>query len=136
VNGCLELVDKFRCLPLIVCGDGVLGPGEVCDDGNAQSGDGCPETCSYIEPGYVCPTSGALCERVDGGFCGDGVVEPDLGERCDDGVNGGGYGECAPGCVLGPYCGDGVVQGAYEQCDDGNNVAGDGCSPDCLTKLE
>ena len=29
-----------------------------------------------------------------------------------------------------PVCGDGVRQG-QEQCDDGNNVAGDCCSPDC-----
>src|SRR5262249_31703162 len=27
-------------------------------------------------------------------------------------------------------CGDGKIQGK-EQCDDGNTVAGDGCSPDC-----
>jgi fibro-slime domain-containing protein len=48
--------------------------------------------------------------------CGDGVVS--FGEECDDGVNDGGYGECAPGCKLGPFCGDGVVQ-APEQCDNG-----------------
>src|SRR5690606_6690233 len=41
-------------------------------------------------------------------ICGDGVLS--FGEECDDGVNDGGYGECAPGCVLGPFCGDGVVQ--------------------------
>ena len=31
----------------------------------------------------------------------------------------------------GPACGDGVTQGA-ESCDDGNTLAGDGCSPQCL----
>jgi len=30
-----------------------------------------------------------------------------------------------------PVCGDGVVD-AGELCDDGNRVAGDGCSPDCV----
>jgi len=30
-------------------------------------------------------------------------------------------------------CGDGLVSGA-EQCDDGNNVAGDGCSPTCTVE--
>ena len=28
-----------------VCGNGVLNPGESCDDGNTESGDGCPATC-------------------------------------------------------------------------------------------
>jgi fibro-slime domain-containing protein len=48
--------------------------------------------------------------------CGDGILS--FGEECDDGVNDGGYGECAPGCKLGPFCGDGMVQ-APEVCDNG-----------------
>jgi cysteine-rich repeat protein len=27
------------------CGDGVVGPGEACDDGNDRDGDGCESTC-------------------------------------------------------------------------------------------
>lgn len=65
------------------------------------------------------------CESV----CGDGIRG--LDEACDDGVNDGGYGGCAPGCVLGECCGDGVVQKEYEDCDDGNDVAGDACPPSC-----
>lgn len=61
--------------------------------------------------------------------CGDKVVG--IGEECDDGVNDGGYGECAPGCVLGEYCGDGIVQPAYEACDDGNFIDNDGCPSSC-----
>jgi cysteine-rich repeat protein len=57
-------------------------------------------------------------------------------EECDDGPNPtGGYGQCSKGCVLGPHCGDGKVQPAYEECDDGNNVAGDGCSPACKNEV-
>jgi cysteine-rich repeat protein len=59
-------------------------------------------------------------------------------EECDDGVNDGGfggYGQCSKGCVLGPHCGDGKVQPGYEDCDDGNNVAGDGCSPACKDEV-
>ena len=67
----------------------------------------------------------SACETV----CGDGILA--LGEECDDGVNAGGYGDCAPGCVLGPYCGDGIVQQEYEQCDDGNAKSGDDCPPSC-----
>jgi fibro-slime domain-containing protein len=61
-------------------------------------------------------------------ICGDGIVT--LGEECDDGVNDGGYEECAPGCVLGPRCGDGIVQEG-EDCDDGNRRDGDACGSSC-----
>ncbi len=61
-------------------------------------------------------------------FCGDGVIG--MGEQCDDGVNDGGYGECAPGCVLGEFCGDGIVQPG-EDCDDGNSLDGDACGSAC-----
>ena len=27
------------------CGDGVLGPGETCDDGGTSGGDGCDASC-------------------------------------------------------------------------------------------
>jgi fibro-slime domain-containing protein len=62
-------------------------------------------------------------------ICGDGIVG--LGEQCDDGVNDGGYGECAPGCVLGEYCGDGIVQ-EQEDCDDGNYINDDECPNNCV----
>src|SRR5262249_2349334 len=29
------------------CGNGVLDPGEQCDDGNQTAGDSCPANCSY-----------------------------------------------------------------------------------------
>jgi cysteine-rich repeat protein len=61
-------------------------------------------------------------------MCGNGWLDP--GEECDDGVNDGGYGKCAKGCVFGPRCGDGHKDD-NEGCDDGNNVDGDGCSADC-----
>jgi fibro-slime domain-containing protein len=61
-------------------------------------------------------------------ICGDGIVT--LGEECDDGVNDGGYEECAAGCVLGPSCGDGIMQEG-EDCDDGNRRDGDACGSSC-----
>jgi fibro-slime domain-containing protein len=61
-------------------------------------------------------------------ICGDGIVT--AGEECDDGVNDGGYEECAKDCVLGPRCGDGEVQ-AGEDCDDGNRRDGDDCGSAC-----
>ncbi|MCC6555164.1 MAG: hypothetical protein IT372_19540 [Polyangiaceae bacterium] len=36
------------------CGDGVVDPGEQCDDGNTTSGDFCSATCAF-EGGDTCP---------------------------------------------------------------------------------
>jgi cysteine-rich repeat protein len=67
--------------------------------------------------------------------CGDGVLQKEEGEQCDDKVNRSGYGGCAPGCVLAPYCGDGKVESARgEECDDGtaeNDGSYGGCTATC-----
>ena len=40
-------IQQVMSLPVVtVCGDGVLGPGEECDDGNLIDGDGCQSDCS------------------------------------------------------------------------------------------
>lgn len=52
------------CLPIPVCGDGVLGEiNEVCDDGNTVSGDGCSADCTMVEYGPICDGAATL---VDG----------------------------------------------------------------------
>lgn len=48
-----------------VCGNGVLDPGEECDDGNAVNTDSCKTDCTFA-------------------ICGDGYVCVGL-EECDDG---------------------------------------------------
>jgi fibro-slime domain-containing protein len=128
-------------VPANVCGNGILGPGEECDDGNTVSDDGCSATCS-AEAGWDCPAAGQACRRVR--FCGDAVVDLDLAEQCDDGNTTGGDG-CSPQCTVEPdyacpvqgqpcvstvKCGDSKITGK-EQCDDGNSVASDGCSATC-----
>jgi len=121
------------CLSTIVCGDGELSGAEVCDDGNTAAGDGCAADCGGIESGFVCPDLAQPCISADTSGCGDGAVDTLSGEQCDDGVNDGGYGECASGCVLGPRCGDGEVQAGHEECDDGTNGGGYGeCAPGCV----
>ena len=50
-----------------VCGDGVQGSDETCDDGNTLAGDGCSADCDSDET------------------CGNGVVDAVRGEACDDG---------------------------------------------------
>ena len=45
-----------------VCGDGLLGSGELCDDGNALSGDGCSALCALeAYSGMDCDLIGAPC---------------------------------------------------------------------------
>ncbi|MGC4119923.1 MAG: DUF4215 domain-containing protein [Myxococcales bacterium] len=120
------------------CGNGILEPGEACDDGNPSSGDGSTGTCQ-LEDGWACATAGRACLFTV--TCGDGVVAVD--ETCDDGNQSPGDG-CDAQCHFEPgwrcpkmnapcvasECGDGIVAGD-EQCDDGNPNPGDGCSNLC-----
>jgi fibro-slime domain-containing protein len=119
------------------CGNGVLDPGEKCDDGNMVGGDGCTPICQ-IENGWVCPTVGAPCVRD--AICGDGMLTPP--EGCDDGNTTSGDG-CSSTCMVEtgfrcpvpgrpcvPICGDSIIEGK-ETCDDGNTTNGDGCSSTC-----
>lgn len=94
--------------PAPYCGDGLIDPGEICDDGNEASGDGCSATCA-TEPN-----------------CGNGTLDTD--EQCDDGNAVAGDG-CSAGCTTEP-CGNNIMD-IGEQCDDGNFTPSDGCSPIC-----
>jgi len=64
-------------------------------------------------------------------YCGDGNIDVDEGEQCDDGNTDNGDGcdsECNPEQEI--ECGNGVVE-AGEECDDGNTDNGDGCTNVC-----
>ncbi len=123
------------------CGDSAIQPGEVCDDGNNQPGDGCSADCKTVEQDYACPDPGEACvSTVD---CGDGIVSGQ--ETCDDGDAIAGDG-CSDDCQVEPgwqcnspghpcvaaACGDGIIAG-NEDCEDGGvpPVSGDGCSDTC-----
>ena len=138
--------------PVGYCGNGILDPGEQCDDGNTNNGDGCSATCQ-IETGWQCPAPGQVCmpcgtnacDAGPAGHCGDGIVQ--TGEECDcgDGTipvprgcpgvnNDNTYGGCTTKCTRGPRCGDGIVQTNYgEQCDLGsqNGVFQSGLGGEC-----
>lgn len=43
------------------CGDGVLDPGEECDDGNNTGGDCCRLNCTFDLAGVPCAGAGELC---------------------------------------------------------------------------
>jgi len=38
----------------IICGDGILGASETCDDANTTGGDGCSATCQVEQPDFIC----------------------------------------------------------------------------------
>ncbi len=93
----------------IVCGNGIVDPGEMCDDGNLLSNDMCRADCRSDET------------------CGNGVIDFHLGEECDCGRDAtavpagcsapndpSGAALCRSDCKL--SCGDGVIAGA-ELCD-------------------
>ena len=139
---------KSQCKP--VCGDGVVTPGEICDDGttsNTGMWGRCTPDCrrgpfcgdAVVDHAHEQCDDGVNLSQyggcspgcVKGPYCGDGIVQSGF-EDCDDGVLAGGYNSCAANCRLGPHCGDGIVQmDVGEQCDDGNHVNGDGCNADC-----
>jgi cysteine-rich repeat protein len=130
-----------------LCGNGAEDPGELCDDGNAQYGDGCSHC--QVEPGWTCPVFGQPCLSMYA--CGNGLLSP--GEACDDGNSVGGDGcsadckriepgwrcrvpgkpcmqACTPdagGCAdqqTTAVCGNGVVEPG-EECDEGNDDGND-----------
>ncbi len=141
---------------LSACGNGSVGVGEACDDGNSADGDGCSSHCTWEgseQNVYV---------------CGNGALEP--GEECDYTLGAdalatqllvagrapvalGSSDErnptkpdfaCSPSCLLrgnpvtcvsgNNCCGNGVIEPAKgENCDAGaaNGTAASGCSSTC-----
>ena len=75
----------------VICGDGLQGATEACDDGNTTDGDGCSANCASNET------------------CGNGVLDP--GEACDD-ANLADDDGCHANCEI-PRCGDGIIEAAF-----------------------
>jgi fibro-slime domain-containing protein len=93
-------------------------------------------------PPPVDPSLAGVYLMPPGALCGNGELDPDQNEVCDDSNNDNGDG-CSGNCLLvedgfgcdssglvcerAEVCGDGVRVGS-EQCDDGNTASGDGCT--------
>lgn len=90
-----------------VCGNGILETGEACDPPAAG----------------VC-TQACLLAGGSSASCGNGIVEPDRGEECDDGdrVNGVGCNKCR-------FRGSSLTYQTPSLCSDG--IAGIGEAPRC-----
>jgi len=96
-----DSLDSSTGLPSVSCGDGIVDPGEQCDDSyqHNSNGAGCTETCLLAA-------------------CGDGLVWAGM-EQCDLGAdnNDENYSGCQESCLWGPRCGDGLLQQGDEECD-------------------
>ncbi|MCA9651783.1 MAG: DUF1554 domain-containing protein [Myxococcales bacterium] len=124
------------------CGNGVVDPGEDCDDGNDDDTDDCVAGCvaASCGDGFVwagsedCDDAGesASCDDdCTAASCGDGTQNAAAGEQCDDG-NTDDTDACVQGCVF-ASCGDGFVFGGVEDCDDANTDDTDDCVQGCVS---
>jgi len=136
---------------LASCGDGLVQPGEDCDLGDQNSDNGeCTLTCQFafcgddiVQASESCddgdrnrwpadgtPGCSIFCDHLP--YCGDGEVQAELGEGCDD-ANDVDDDACSNTCQS-ATCGDGIVQGD-EECDDANGINTDGCTNACTYAL-
>jgi len=133
------------------CGDGITQPGEGCDLGAQNSNNGeCTLTCEFAtcgddfkQPSEACDDGDANRWPPDGEpgcsiqcdllpYCGDGIIQPDLGEQCDD-ANDVDDDTCSNACT-GSTCGDAIIQ-AEEECDDANDDNSDACTNACTVAV-
>ena len=130
-NGCtVEQSIAVNCISQAVCGNGIVEPGEPCDDGNTVNTDACTQT------GAACPGTApdCLCRAAS---CGDGFVQASV-EQCDPADPATGA-ICEPDCTIRAGCGNGQLDPG-EQCDPTNLIAmgmtqvncdADNCSASC-----
>jgi len=125
----------------IACGNGLLDPGEECDDGNPSDTDGCTNACrlavcgdGFVRAGVELCDDGntsdndACLSTCRPAYCGDGFVWIGV-EQCDDG-NPSNEDDCLTSC-RNAVCGDGFVRTGAEECDDGNLSNTDACLNTC-----
>lgn len=120
--------DQAVCVDIGGCGDGIVEPGEVCDDGNVVDG---------VTSGagiFTLDQCNHDCTLIQDPLCGNGLVDPNAGEDCDPGqVDSLGCNSNMAGAFSckAARCGDGYVNlAAGEKCDSGGMD-----SPQCNGKI-
>jgi cysteine-rich repeat protein len=132
-----------------LCGDGLVGLGETCDDANDDSGDGCYQ-CN-VEDGWVCDDSQPSVCQIDTDR--DGIPDVDdncptvpnsdqadadndnLGDACDPDADNDGLPDVTDNCVNVPNPGQEDLDndGIGDACDD--DIDGDGLTNDREVQL-
>lgn len=111
-----------------VCGNGTCDAGE-----NSTS---CPVDCnnsSEICSNMIDDDGDGLIDCSDGDCVNDPMCTSQCGNGyCDPGES---SSNCPQDCSTGPVCGNGILEFG-EECDDGNTLAGDGCSPTCQAEQQ
>ncbi|HUQ07209.1 MAG TPA: DUF4215 domain-containing protein [Kofleriaceae bacterium] len=100
-------------VPPAACGNGVVDPGEDCDDGNVMPDNACDARCLFT--------------------CGNGTVDDTFGELCDTGIVSG-AGACPSTCNDGMACTQDALAGGGCQAECvtapiTTPINGDGCCP-------
>jgi len=114
-----------------LCGDGIVDPGEQCDDGNNRNGDCCSSFCEVLPAGNACD-DGKFCTSED--RCGDGGVcsgskdpcrgsdgDGDCAESCDEGND-----SCSGRDPDASVCDDGLYCNGADRCASGACASHDG----------
>jgi cysteine-rich repeat protein len=88
----ISAADRFTYVAP-TCGNGILNPGEQCDDGNTFDGDGCSSQCT-IESCFTCTGQPSRCSPSAAGTACDDHNACTVGETCDGAGGCGGYTSC------------------------------------------
>jgi cysteine-rich repeat protein len=107
--------------PAGACGNGILDPGESCDDGNTASGDCCSATCQRDGSATPCSSDGNVCtdDRCDaGGAC----VHVQNTAPCNDGAF----------CTVSDVCHAGICSGQPRDCSASADQCHDGVCDEAL----
>lgn len=124
------------------CDDAVCVPLPAPASDTSTSNPNASDAASASDAGTLTSNDAARSSDAAVSSCGDGIVQTESFEECDD-ANDVERDGCSPACTLEPsyacaadagvcfsVCGDGVLS-PNEDCDDGNGVGTDGCSSRC-----
>jgi fibro-slime domain-containing protein len=144
--GAVVVLATPACNPANVSQVAQAGGSGPTGGGGGSGAGGSPSGTGAGGGSIIGPVSLDAGPPVTGRACGNGVVDTNQGETCDDGNTLSGDGCNAicqieanyvcpvPGkaCQNLAVCGNGLLT-SNETCDDGNTVSGDGCSANCQT---